>query len=177
MLVTGDAAAGMAGGVVAEVAAPAACDADVVAEVTVLVTGDAAVGVAGGGEVAEVAEPVAVAAEGAGAPAGAGVVAELDSLVAAAVACAADVTAEVTVLVTEEPAGAVAGGVAACACRENTSKTTRIPAARIAACATRRAARRKTSCGISGSAQGGLDQTLLPIISQPKPARAPFFNF
>lgn len=66
-----------------------------------------------------------------------------------------DVTAEVSVLVTGEAAEpevvAAAGAVAACACRENTSKTSRIPAASIAHCAARRAARRKASCGIGGS--------------------------
>jgi hypothetical protein len=66
-----------------------------------------------------------------------------------------DVTAEVSVLVTGAAAGpevvAVDGAVAACACRENTSKTTRIPAASIAHCAARRAARRIASCGIGGS--------------------------
>ena len=71
-----------------------------------------------------------------------------------------DVTAEVSVLVTGEAAGpaavAVSGAVAACACRENTSKTTRIPAASIAHCAARRAARRKASCGIRGSPHGRL---------------------
>src|SRR3984885_10534934 len=46
---------------------------------------------------------------------------------------------------------AVEGAVDACACRENTSKTSRIPAASIAHCAARRAARRKASCGIGGS--------------------------
>ena len=68
-----------------------------------------------------------------------------------------DVTAEVSVLVTGEAAGpevvAVEGAVDACACRENTSKTSRIPAASIAHCAARRAARRKASCGIGGSPQ------------------------
>jgi len=66
-----------------------------------------------------------------------------------------DVRAEVSVLVTCEAAGpevvAVDGAVAACACRENTSKTTMIPAASIAHCAARRAARRKAGCGIGGS--------------------------
>jgi hypothetical protein len=71
-----------------------------------------------------------------------------------------DVTAEVSVLVTGEAAGpevvSVEGAVDACACRENTSKTTRIPAASIAHCAARRAARRKASCGIGGSPHGRL---------------------
>jgi len=65
---------------------------------------------------------------------------------------AVDVTAEVSVLVTGDAAEpdvvVVEGAVDACACRANTSKTTRIPAASIAHCAARRAARRKASCGI-----------------------------
>jgi hypothetical protein len=70
-----------------------------------------------------------------------------------------EVTAEVSVLVTGEAAGpevaAVEGAVEACACRENTSKTSRIPAASIAHCAALRAARRKASCGIGGSPPKG----------------------
>jgi hypothetical protein len=57
------------------------------------------------------------------------------------------VTAEVTV---PEP-GLEAGAVAACACRENTSKTTRIPAAAIATCIARRAMCRTIGCGMSSS--------------------------
>jgi len=61
--------------------------------------------------------------------------------------------------------------VAACACREKTSKTTRIPAAKIAACTARRAMRRKISCGMSNSRSARTDRTssALPVISVSKP--------
>jgi hypothetical protein len=169
------------GGVAALVAAAAVCVTAEAAEVTVLVTDDAAAGAAGcgvlaGGGVAEaggVAEEVGwaaggvvapaagvlvgggVAAEGAGLLAGGGVAAEVTVLVAAVAVWVADVTVEVIVPVREEPDDPVPGGVAACAWRENTSKRTRIPAAKTATCATRRATRRKASCGMIGSAQGG----------------------
>jgi hypothetical protein len=49
-------------------------------------------------------------------------------------------------------AGAAGGAkVAACACRENTSKTARIPAAAIATCIARRAMCRKIGCGMCSS--------------------------
>jgi hypothetical protein len=78
----------------------------------------------------------------------------------AAVTCdAADAAAEVTDATgsaeVTDATGEAAGGVddtAASACRENTSSTTRIPAARIAACIARRATWRKTSCGIPAPA-------------------------
>ena len=62
--------------------------------------------------------------------------------------------------------------VAACACRENTSKTTRIPAATIASCTARRAMYRKIGCGMSSSRPTGTDRTrlLVPAISDPKRA-------
>jgi hypothetical protein len=163
------------GGVAALVAAAAVCVTAEAAEVTVLVTDDAAAGAAGGGvaEAGGVAEEVGwpaggvvavaadvlvgggVAAEEAGLLAGGGVAAEVTVLVAAVAVWVADVTVEVIVPVREEPDDPVPGGVAACAWRENTSKRTRIPAARTAICATRRATRRKASCGMIGSAQGG----------------------
>jgi hypothetical protein len=68
----------------------------------------------------------------------------------------ADVTAEVSVVVTGEAACSEAvleGAVAACACRENISKTTRIPAASIAHCAARRATPRKADCGTGAPPQ------------------------
>jgi hypothetical protein len=82
------------------------------------------------------------------------------------------VTAEVTV---PEPAGGV---VAACAWRENTSKTARIPAATIATCTARRAMCRKIGCGMSSSRSNGTDQTRLvvPVISDPKHAGARYFR-
>ena len=53
-------------------------------------------------------------------------------------------------------AGAAEGAkVAACACRENTSKTTRIPAAAIATCIARRAMCRKIGCGMCSSPPPG----------------------
>jgi hypothetical protein len=64
----------------------------------------------------------------------------------------AEVAAEVAE-VTGEEVEVVA--VAACACRENTSKTTRIPAATIATCTARRAMRRKIGCGMSSSRTTG----------------------
>jgi hypothetical protein len=60
----------------------------------------------------------------------------------------ADVMSEVSVAVpvaADAAGGEVTGGVAACACRENASKTARIAAARIAPCTARRATWRKTS--------------------------------
>ena len=79
----------------------------------------------------------------------AGAVAEVAGA-AVAVVAGAGVVADVTAR-TAELAGAVTevavvvdgmtgcGEVAACACRENSSKTVRIPAAKIAACTARRA--------------------------------------
>jgi trimeric autotransporter adhesin len=164
--------AGVAAAVAAEVTVEAA-------EVTALVTGLAAAGVLaeldasaagadegaatlGGGVLGESVAPVAAVV-----PCAAGATVEVAAELTADVADVTvevaadvteevvDVTAEVSVLVTGEAAGpeavSVEGAVAACACRENTSKTTRIPAASIAHCAARRAARRKASCGIGGS--------------------------
>ena len=53
-------------------------------------------------------------------------------------------------------AGAAEGAkVAACACRVNASKTTRIPAAAIATCIARRAMCRKIGCGMCSSPPPG----------------------
>lgn len=152
--------------------------AGLVAEDAVLVVGDAAAVGAGGGVLAElevgggvVAALGAAAAEAAGAveaagaaeagDAAAGVEALLASVPDVTVEAAdvtaevADVISEVSVVVTGEPAepGVVAasGAVDACACRANTSRTTRIPAASIANCVARRATRRNIGCGIRGS--------------------------
>jgi len=65
------------------------------------------------------------------------------------------VVAAVAAEVTEPEAVAVGGSVAACACRENTSKMTRIPAATIATCTARRAMCRKIGCGMSSSRTTG----------------------
>jgi hypothetical protein len=74
----------------------------------------------------------------------------------------ADATAEVTFDV---------GKVAACACREDSRRRTRIPAAAITTCTTRRAMRRTIGCGIAAPALAGTGQTrrLLPTIMDPKP--------
>ena len=139
-------------------------------------------------------EPVgALATEGAGAGAldweaagaGAGVpdpelvpaAAELVPAAAEVAVDAAEVTgaaAEVTVpdpLPDPEPV-LMAGAVAAFACREDTSRTTRIPAATIATCTARRAMCRKIGCGMSSSRTTGTDRTRfeVPLISDPKHA-------
>jgi hypothetical protein len=175
-------------GVAAEVTAEAA---DLAADVTVLVAGVEAGGgvavavlvgavagagvLAGGGLLG--ASAVVVAAAGSWvADVAVEVAAELTAEVADVVVEVAgdvveevtDVTSEVSVLVTgaaaEPPVAVVEGAVEACAWRENTSKTTRIPAASIAHCAARRAARRKASCGIGSSPRGrlGPDTTAHP---------------
>jgi hypothetical protein len=69
-----------------------------------------------------------------------------------------------------EVAGATAevsfdvGKVAACACREDSRRRTRIPAAAITTCTTRRAMRRTIGCGIAAPELAGTGQTrpLLP---------------
>jgi len=72
------------------------------------------------------------------------------------VACdAVEVTGDVAELTTEVTgergdAGSVSE-VAACACRENRSMITKIPAATIASCTARRAMRRRIGCGTSSS--------------------------
>jgi hypothetical protein len=65
----------------------------------------------------------------------------------------ADEAAELTAEVTAERGGV--SGVAACACRENTSMITKIPAATIASCTARRAMRRRIGCGMSSSPPPG----------------------
>ena len=88
---------------------------------------------------------------------------------------AAEVTVPAAEVTVPEPTGGV---VAACACRENASKTARIPAATIATCTARRAMCRKIGCGMSSSRTNGTDQTrlVLPIISDPKHAGALYFR-
>jgi hypothetical protein len=119
----------------------------VVAELTAVVTGEVAE------ETGDVAELTAVVT---------GDVAELTAVVTGDVAelVVAELTAEVTGDVTEltgevtaergDPGSGVSE-VAACACRENTSMMTNIPAATIASCTARRAMRRKIGCGMSSS--------------------------
>ena len=69
----------------------------------------------------------------------------------------AEVTADMAEVTTDvaDDVGVDGGVVAAVACRENTSKRTRIPAATIATCTARQAMRRKISCGTSNSAPPG----------------------
>jgi hypothetical protein len=66
------------------------------------------------------------------------------------------------------------GKVAACACRENTSKTAKIPAAKIATCTARRAMCRKVARDTrSPPVQSGeTDLAVVPTITGPKPARS-----
>jgi hypothetical protein len=89
-----------------------------------------------GPEAGEVADPVA---------------AETVPLAAAVADLPACVSVEVTDVVPEP----VPGTVAAWACRENASKTTRIPTAAIATCTARRATCRKIGSGMSGSRTTG----------------------
>jgi len=74
--------------------------------------------------------------------------------------------------VTGEPVGATAwvtavgAEVAACAWRENTSRTARIPAASSAACTARRAMRRRVGWGTSGSRSVGRGRTRMQLPSR-----------
>jgi hypothetical protein len=80
-----------------------------------------------------------------------------EGLGAAATLEVADEAAELTAEVTAErgDVGGGASGVAACACRENTSMITKIPAATIASRTARRAMRRRIGCGMSSSPSPG----------------------
>jgi len=102
-------------------------------------------------ETGDVAELVGVVAELVVAE----LMAELTGDVAEVTGDVAEVTgdvAELTVDVTPErgDVGSVSE-VAACACRENRSMITNIPAATIASCTARRAMRRTIGCGMSSS--------------------------
>ena len=89
----------------------------------------------------------------------------------------AEVTGAVADVVLEPELARLAGGlVAACACREKTSKTTRIPAAAIATCIARRAMSRMIGCGISSSPLPGQTRLSVPLVSDPKHASEPFFG-
>jgi len=110
-------------------------------------------------------EPVPEAAEVTGAAAGVEPEPELapvpEPVAAEVTDAAAEVTGAVAEVVLEPELARLAGGlVAACACREKTSKTTRIPAAAIATCIARRAMSRMIGCGISSSPITGTDPTL-----------------
>ena len=125
---------------------------------------------AAGAEAADGAGAGAAGAEAAGAEAadGAGAGAEVAGAeLADGAGAAADTTADATDVTgaaadatgagtagaeLDDGAGAAEGAkVAACACRENTSKTARIPAAAIATCTARRAMCRKIGCGMCSS--------------------------
>ncbi len=69
------------------------------------------------------------------------------------------------------------GKVAACACREDSRRRTRIPAAAITTCTTRRAMRRTIGCGIAAPELAGTGQTrpLLPHHHGPKPLPSGLF--
>ncbi len=140
------------------------------------------------GAAAEVTAGTAGAGGGAGAEvaagAGAGAAAGLTGAVVEVTGAAAEVTADAAEPVPELVAGAelvpalVVSEVAACACRENTSRTARIPAATIATCTARRAMCRMIGCGMSsspppGQAEPGLE---VPLISDPKHASGPLFR-
>ena len=73
---------------------------------------------------------------------------DVEELAAEVIDDAAELTAEVTVE-SDDPDGV--SEVAACACRENRSMITNIPAATIASCTARRAMRRTIGCGMSSS--------------------------
>jgi hypothetical protein len=137
----------------------------VAAEVTELVV-EAAADVTGAVAEVLVPEPMLLAAE----------VPEPEPVLELVLVAAAAVPEPVLVLVTAEVtepradvSGPVAegGGVAACACREDTSKTTMIPAATIATCTARRAMSRMTGCGMSSSRTTG---------DRPGPARSTFYQ-
>ena len=103
-------------------------------------------------------------AEVTGATAGATGVAGAGLAGAAAAEVTADVTgatADVAEVTGAGTAGVDGGVVAACACRENASKRTRMPAATIATCTARKAMRRDISCGMSSSAPPGEIKTWL----------------
>jgi hypothetical protein len=113
-----------------------AVDGAVVAELTVVVTGDVAeLTVVVTGDVAEETGDMAEVA-----------VAELTAEVTGDVR---ELTGEVTAERGDPDSGV--SELAACACRENTSMITNIPAATIASCTARRAMRRKIGCGMSSS--------------------------
>jgi hypothetical protein len=151
-----------------------------VAEVAAVVA-DAAVEVAGvAAEVAGVADVVAAEVVGVVVPEPvvAAEVADVAVEVAEVAAEVADATAEVAAEVTEvavpEP---MAGTVAARACRENASKTIRMPAAVIATCTARRAMCRKIGCGMSSSpTQDRPDPATSSQQQRPQTRRHPVFQ-
>jgi hypothetical protein len=147
----------------------------VAAEVT-----DAAAEVTGAvADVVPEPEPVPVAAEVTGAAAGVEPGPELAPVpeLEPVAVDTAEVTGAVADVVLEPDLARLAEGlVAACACREKTSKTTRIPAAAIATCIARRAMSRMIGCGISSSPLPGQTRLSVPLVSDPKHASEPFFG-
>jgi hypothetical protein len=130
---------------------------------TLLGTGAGALAETGGTDVTGAKDEVAAGkgagaaaevAEGAGTDgAGAGAAADTTADAADVTGAAADATGAGTAGAELTGGVGVAEGakVAACACRENTSKTARIPAAAIATCTARRAMCRKIGCGMCSS--------------------------
>jgi hypothetical protein len=99
----------------------------------------------------------------------------------------ADVTADTAVVSPEVPGDAgllatnagLSGGeaiVAACACRDSSSKRTKMPAASSAACTALSAMRRIISCGISSSHVPKAGVGLIPIISELEPRIPAYFG-
>ena len=104
----------------------------------------------------EAAEPVSAAGVTGPEPEPAEVTGAAADVAVAAVG-ALDAGAEVA-----EPAGSAGVGdadVAACACRENASNRTRIPAATMTACTAWRAMRRAVICAMSNSRDAGMNRT------------------
>ena len=104
----------------------------------------------------EAAEPVSAAGVTGPEPEPAEVTGAAADVAVAAVG-ALDAGAEVA-----EPAGSGGVGdadVAACACRENASNRTRIPAATMTACTAWRAMRRAVNCAMSNSRDAGMNRT------------------
>ena len=159
----------------AELADGAGAAADTTAD-TADVTGAAAdatgAGAAGAG-VADGAGAAGAGAAGAGAKLadGAGAAADTTADTADVTGAAADATGAGTAgAELADGAGAAEGAkVAACACRVNTSKTTRIPAAAIATCIARRAMCRKIGCGIEQLPTTGIGQTRAPRAPHQRP--------
>jgi hypothetical protein len=110
---------------------------------------------------------------------GAGAAADTTADAADVTGAAADATGAGTAGAEVADGVGVAEGakVAACACRENTSKMARIPAAAIATCTARRAMCRKIGCGMCSSHHRDRpDRLLVPLISGPKRADEPLFQ-
>jgi hypothetical protein len=144
--------------------------ADLVPGPLVPVAAEVAVGVVGAAIV------VAAEVAGAAAEATAGVTGAATTEVAADVA---ESTVDATAIGDEVDGGALdCGRVAACACRENNSKTAAVPAAKIATCTARRAMWRNISCGIEQLPlrRERPDQPGVPVVSDSKPRVQDYFG-